>query len=433
MQTSWLIGVRVQTSTQALSRNRRKKQLHYFTMDFASNNNCNEKAIYSFQQSKQSCIIQEIIHKNMGIMLENDVNIGMRSTQSFTAVMTNKKRGKVLPSILPIHPPSLPPPPSVFVEAKSDYLLCQECPRDSPVSPEEQLLNFVGVGAMLPPTLPMRDYCQGNTAAASNAAVVTPTPEDYANLFFCEPSEEDKEEVRAKIAASSATEHNKSVTKSTFDKPRKKRRRISFGAAIPNFHYLENIPPAHAMTPEERSTRWFSRSDLESFKSSAQVSIVEMRNRILCKSSSSSASENSSNTKSNTSSISECKDRSKFRSMMIALEDETNSSIRGIEHRVIRRLQNRKLLIRDVLECQAHVTGLAGKFRHVMDDKERTALLAKVSQERSSKARCIAWADAKNDCAEVYGSKFDAYDENSKHDDIVPLCKRQKQVSLVSL
>eukprot|EP00581_Thalassiosira_minuscula_P030409 CAMPEP_0183786684 /NCGR_PEP_ID=MMETSP0739-20130205/67154_1 /TAXON_ID=385413 /ORGANISM="Thalassiosira miniscula, Strain CCMP1093" /LENGTH=542 /DNA_ID=CAMNT_0026030743 /DNA_START=227 /DNA_END=1856 /DNA_ORIENTATION=- len=539
----------------------------------------------------------------MAVMLENDITIGKRSTHSCIAAMTKKKRGKVLPSVLPIPPPS--PPPSVVVESESDYFLCQECPADSPVTPEEQLKNSVDDGRLLPPALPARDNCIGNTVTVAAVVATTPTSNDYANLLFCESSEEEEvraniaptapsstehdrvetpatfrkrrnkkrrrisfgaaiptfhylenippahamtpderskqwftrsdlesfkssaqvsivemrhrilrkaprrpppvtpeeqlknsvddgrllppalpardncigntvtvaavvattptsndyanllfcesseeEEVRANIAptAPSSTEHDRVETPATFRKRRnKKRRRISFGAAIPTFHYLENIPPAHAMTPDERSKQWFTRSDLESFKSSAQVSIIEMRHRILRKSSSSSSSmssssarKNNSYDKSNNCNISQYKDRSKFRSLMITLEHDTNSSIRGLEHRVFRRKQNRRVLIRDVLECQAHVMGLAKKFGHAMEEKERTELLGRVSQERSSAARSTALADAKDDCTEIYGSKYNEEEEEelSTTKDVVtmvPVVKRQKQARLVSL
>jgi len=399
-----------------------------------------------FEQREQGCMFQEIIPRDgkMAVMLENDITIGKRSTHSCIAAMTKKKRGKVLPSVLPIPPPS--PPPSVVVESESDYFLCQECPADSPVTPEEQLKNSVDDGRLLPPALPARDNCIGNTVTVAAVVATTPTSNDYANLLFCESSEE--EEVRANIAptAPSSTEHDRVETPATFRKRRnKKRRRISFGAAIPTFHYLENIPPAHAMTPDERSKQWFTRSDLESFKSSAQVSIVEMRHRILRKSSSSSSSmssssarKNNSYDKSNNCNISQYKDRSKFRSLMITLEHDTNSSIRGLEHRVFRRKQNRRVLIRDVLECQAHVMGLAKKFGHAMEEKERTELLGRVSQERSSAARSTALADAKDDCTEIYGSKYNEEEEEelSTTKDVVtmvPVVKRQKQARLVSL
>ena len=165
----------------------------------------------------------------------------------------------------------------------------------------------------------------------------------------------------------------------------KKRRQVSFGASLRTTHLLQDVPPSHAMTLQEKTTLWFSRSDLELFKSSAQSTIQDMRSRIV-------------------GNAQEYKDRSKFRSMMLTLESESNSSIRGLEHRVFRRKQTRQMLIRDVLECQAHVRGLS-RFGHEMNIKEKSMLLAKVSKERSGKARSVAFVDAKDDYDEVYAMK----------------------------
>ncbi len=92
--------------------------------------------------------------------------------------------------------------------------------------------------------------------------------------------------------------------------------------------------------------------------------------------------------------------------MMLALEDETDSSIRGLEHRVFRRKYTRKALIRDVLKCQSHVRGLA-RFGHDVDGGGSgggaARLLAKVSRERSTKARQVAYVDASDNYEEVHG------------------------------
>jgi len=234
---------------------------------------------------------------------------------------------------------------------------------------------------------------------------VTPTADDYANLLFCESFEE--EDARANLTITEDERSNEpsatALTTTSLTRNKKKRRRVSFGASIPTFHLLHDVPPVHAMTADERSTLWFSRSDLEMLKSSAQSSIQDTRNRII-----GNAQEYG-------------RDRSKFRSTMLMLEQETDSSIRGLEHRVFRRKRTRQMLIRDVLECQAHARGLA-RFGHEMDGKEKAMLLANVSRERSVKAYTVAFVDAKDDYEEVYG------DEHGK------LQKKQaRHGSLVSL
>jgi len=152
-------------------------------------------------------------------------------------------------------------------------------------------------------------------------------------------------------------------------------------------------------------------------KSSAQGDIQEMRERIRSRNSSVSCNSvsksshvgnnntNNSNTNTNNaneSSSSIITNRSRFRTMMSQMEDESNSSIRGLEHRVFRRKHARKTLIRDVLKCQAHVVGLA-RFGHGMDGEERAKLLAGVSRERSGRAKGVAVLDARDDSKEVYG------------------------------
>mmetsp|Transcript_31027 Transcript_31027/g.56274 ORF Transcript_31027/g.56274 Transcript_31027/m.56274 type:complete len:326 (-) Transcript_31027:1389-2366(-) len=313
----------------------------------------------------------------MGIMLRNTINMGKRpfhslDTETCLTAGTNK-RGKVF---------------SFFPSVKADYSLCHECPTatvtDTTLEQAENPAPRPSVGG-------------------SGSDALAPTSDDYANLFFCDAFEE--EETRAHlateqsddiatsqpcsdhpavaVAATTTTTTTTIITAISTPSTREyMRRRVSFGASIPTFHLLQNVPPAHAMTPDERSTLWFSRGDLEMLKSSAQSSIQEMRNRIV----------GNAHAK---------KDRSKFRSMMVTLESETNSSIRGLEHRVFRRKQTRKMMIRDVLECQAHVRGLA-KFGHKMDGEEESMLLAKVSRERSLDARSLAFVNAKDDHEEVY-------------------------------
>jgi hypothetical protein len=100
-------------------------------------------------------------------------------------------------------------------------------------------------------------------------------------------------------------------------------------------------------------------------------------------------------------------DRGGLRSVMSAIERECDSSLRGLEHRLLRNggvrtRKTRRSLIRDVLECQAHAARLAGRFGwRGMDSEGRATLLARVSRERSAGARCLALADAAEDRAEV--------------------------------
>ena len=163
---------------------------------------------------------------------------------------------------------------------------------------------------------------------------------------------------------------------------KKTRRRISFGAAIPTIHYLADVPSVHTITPEEKATLWYSRADLEEFKSCAQLSINDIKNII-------SIDKNA------------YKDRTKFRILMLSFEDNTKTSIRGLESRIFRRKYTRQMLIKDVIECQTHVDGLA-KFGMPMCDKQmKSNLLAKVSKERSKMAKNLALVDAKDDYEEV--------------------------------
>ena len=226
---------------------------------------------------------------------------------------------------------------------------------------------------------------------------VTPTAEDYANIYFCDSSEE--EEMRENLSKKHARDASSwycsgdqptvaaetvAISTTSSSTCKQKQKRVSFSSAAPTVHLLESVPPAHAMTSDEKAALCFSKDELEAFKSSAQSSIQDMRSRIM----------NNCNEL--------VKDRSKFRSIMMStFEQDTNSSIRGLEHRIFRRKQTRQMLIRDVLECQAHVKGLA-RFGVEMGTREKLILLAKVSKERSVIARGVAYMDGKDDRDEVY-------------------------------
>ncbi len=92
-----------------------------------------------------------------------------------------------------------------------------------------------------------------------------------------------------------------------------------------------------------------------------------------------------------------------FRKMMKTLEDETDDSIRGLEHRVFRRKQTRKSLISDVLECQKHIQGLAKFDSDVLGLETRQCLLANVSMKGSKVALALALAVARDDAEEIHG------------------------------
>lgn len=219
---------------------------------------------------------------------------------------------------------------------------------------------------------------------------VTLTPADYANLLFCETFEE--EEVRANAAEA---QYYMSTSNPAHGK-NGKRRRVTFSASS-----SVDLSPAYDMTPEKKSQMWYSRTNLEEFKKSAQHSIKEIRDAVTGKA--------------------ECRNRFMFRSKMVAMEKETNSSIRGLEHRVFRRKQTRHMLIKDVLQCQNHINGLAS-FGHGLDFNQRTELIANVSQERSEKAKSIARFDAREDYVEVNN-----YDKRSP-----PVKKRKRQKQFVN-
>ena len=92
---------------------------------------------------------------------------------------------------------------------------------------------------------------------------------------------------------------------------------------------------------------------------------------------------------------------------MLSLEHETNSSIRGLEHKIYRRKHTRQVLIADVIECQYHINGLA-KFGFKMDVDEKRRLLANASLKKSVGCVKRALADAIDDFKEVYPASADA-------------------------
>lgn len=201
---------------------------------------------------------------------------------------------------------------------------------------------------------------------------LVPTADDFANLFFCESSE--VEEAQATLATATIEDdeipmchHAASIPKQSYQR----RRCVTFGDTISITHHLGDVCPA--------SATWLSRHELELFRSSAQHSIHNMRNDIMGRSA-------------------DYKDRCKFRAKMVDMEKENDSSIRGLEHRIFRRKLTRHMLIEDVLTCQAHAAGLTS-FGHFMDTRE---LLAKVSLDRSRKAKSIALFDAREDYREAH-------------------------------
>jgi len=86
---------------------------------------------------------------------------------------------------------------------------------------------------------------------------------------------------------------------------------------------------------------------------------------------------------------------------MVTIEQETDSSIRGLEHKVYRRKETRRMLIQDVIECQHHIKGLA-RFGHVMSSDEKRRLLANASLQKSLGCVKKALLDANDDYKEVY-------------------------------
>lgn len=88
---------------------------------------------------------------------------------------------------------------------------------------------------------------------------------------------------------------------------------------------------------------------------------------------------------------------------MVTIENETDSSIRGLEHKVYRRKNTRQMLIQDVMDCQGHINGLA-RFGHVMSVEEKRRLLANASLQKSKVCLKRALLDANDDYKEVYGN-----------------------------
>jgi len=256
----------------------------------------------------------------------------------------------------------------------------------------------------LPTSLPAASVEQENVVAAddlpppsssSNCHVdeAVPTAEDYANLFF--GSDDDDDSLTGNSIHSLTMQHHHwepephlhtstaaSVVPLIPPRHRHKRRRVSFTTATPTVHSLRNIPPSSTMTPLEKSASWLQSSDIETLKSSAQSTIQTVRNRV------------ASNAR-------EYKHRHKFRALMLTFENETDSSIRGLEHKVYRRKETRRMLIQDVIECQHHINGLA-RFGHVISIEEKRTLLANASLQKSVGCVKKALLDANDDYKEVY-------------------------------
>lgn len=211
---------------------------------------------------------------------------------------------------------------------------------------------------------------------------VTPTAEDYANLIFCSSDNESEEEA---VVAQPVHKWRSSLVVNgsrNTNTRRPTKRRLHFGALIPSVHELPDVAPSSEMTPEEKSNAWINLSDLEQMKSSAQYSISEMRTLII------------------KSTSSPTQKKSNFRSLMLQLENDTGSSIRGLEHRVFRRRQPRSAVIKEVLECQSHINGLA-KFGHKMSYEEKADLMANASRQRSRSAVGVALTNARHDFEEL--------------------------------
>ncbi|KAL7435690.1 hypothetical protein ACHAXM_004798 [Skeletonema potamos] len=221
-----------------------------------------------------------------------------------------------------------------------------------------------------------------------------PTAEDYANLLF--GSDDDDDSSTGNSIQSLTMHHHHlepephlhtthataaSIVPLIPPRHRHKRRRVSFTTATPTIHSLGNIPPSSTMTPLEKSATWLQISDIETLKSSAQSTIQTVRNRV------------ASNAR-------EYKHRHKFRALMLTFENETDSSIRGLEHKVYRRKETRRMLIQDVIECQHHINGLA-RFGHVISIEEKRTLLANASLRKSVVCVKKALLDANDDYKEV--------------------------------
>jgi len=221
------------------------------------------------------------------------------------------------------------------------------------------------------PTTP-RGSTHDSLRKATTQVEIIPTADDYANLVFCD-SEDDLSENNVDRGSKSATTQKQSKTN--------KRRRVSFSNTAPTIHHIQNLPKVSSMTLEQKSLQWLSPNDLEQIKSSAQTTIQHMR--ILARG---------------------IHDMANFRKMMKTLEEETDDSIRGLEHRVFRRKQTRKSLISNVLECQKHIQGLAKFDSDVIGEERTQGLLANVSMKGSKVALALALAVARDDAEEIHGN-----------------------------
>eukprot|EP00573_Skeletonema_grethae_P002594 CAMPEP_0201689042 /NCGR_PEP_ID=MMETSP0578-20130828/2711_1 /ASSEMBLY_ACC=CAM_ASM_000663 /TAXON_ID=267565 /ORGANISM="Skeletonema grethea, Strain CCMP 1804" /LENGTH=351 /DNA_ID=CAMNT_0048173557 /DNA_START=88 /DNA_END=1140 /DNA_ORIENTATION=- len=233
--------------------------------------------------------------------------------------------------------------------------------------------------------------------------------ENYANLFFGSDDDDDNSlTLNSSIQSLAMSKHHhcwepeshlnlptssssSSSTRAASIVPllppttdRRKRRRVSFTTSTPTIHTLHTVPPSSTMTPAEKSTSWLQSTDIESLKSSALSTIQTVRKRI------------SSNAR-------EYKHRHKFRALMVTIENETDSSIRGLEHKVYRRKETRRMLIQDVMDCQHYISGLE-RFGHVMSMEEKRRLLANASLQKSRVCVKRALLDARDDYKEVYSN-----------------------------
>jgi hypothetical protein len=253
---------------------------------------------------------------------------------------------------------------------------------------------------------PPTSSCFSNSS--SHVEEVTPTAEDYANLFFgSDDCGDDSSTVNSiqsltmqhhlwepephlstasAAAISPARSNSKHQDQHQYLAQRRrfnKRRRVSFSGTKPTVHILSTVPIASTMTTDEKSTMWIQSSEIGTLKSSAQSTIQIMRTRVL---------HNPHEYKQNP---------HKFRQLMVTLEQETNSSVRGLEHKIYRRKETRKMLIQDVIECQQHINGLA-RFGHVMSEEEKSMLLANASLHKSAGCVNKALLDAMDDYKEAY-------------------------------
>ena len=279
--------------------------------------------------------------------------------------------------------------------------LCQACTtEDAPTSVKRQDLTSLNGNDRLGDdnvavTLTPDDYAQLIQVCPTTEdvleqeeleATAVPTPDDYANLLFCDLFEE--EETRATLARAAAEQCHDGGTSqlrsSRIRHRRKKHRKhVSFGAAVPIHHLLSDVPPASAMTPAERSAGWFGKADLAALKAVARRAIQDLRRRVATEGAAARGA-----------------GLAGFRALMAEAEDATGSSVRGLEHRAGRRREARRAAVRDVLACQAHAAGLAS-FGHALGAEERAGLLARVSAARSRRARAVAMANARHDWEEA--------------------------------